>query len=109
MKRRMGRAVAFALLITIGVPTVSMAGDRAKLGQKIFKKKFRKACGFSGVRFAKNHTSSEWKALYENRRFQSEAKKICPKLDLEKIKTTWWPYVYEFSYKYASDGPIPSC
>jgi len=101
--------VALALLVSMTVPTVSMGGANAKKGQKIFKKKFRKACGFSGVRFSRNHTQAEWEEIYEKGKFKDEAKKICPKLNLKKIKKSWWPSVYEFSYKYASDGVVPKC
>ena len=108
MKKLIG-IVALAVLISMTVPTVSMAGASAKKGQKIFKKKFRKACGFSGVRFSRNHTQAEWEEIYDEGKFPDEAKKICPKLNLKKIKKSWWPHVYEFSYKYASDGVVPKC
>ena len=98
-----------ALLVTMTVPIVSMAGSKAQKGQKIFKKKFRKACGFSGARFSKTHTQAEWETIYEKGKFQDEAQKICPGLKLKKIKKSWWPYVYEFSFQYASDGLVPKC
>jgi hypothetical protein len=89
------------------MPTLAVAG--AKKGQKLFKKKFRKKCGFSGVRFARNHTQSEWEEIYDNGNFPQEAKKICPRLKLKKIKPSWWQHVYEFSEKYAKDGVVPKC
>jgi len=89
------------------IPTVTMANP--KKGQKIFKKKFRKKCGFSGVKFARNHTQAEWKEIWDGGKFQEEAKKICPRLKLKKIKNKWWKDVYDFSYKYASDGVVPKC
>jgi len=96
--------VAFAMIST---PTTASAGvDR---GQKIFKKKFRKYCRFSGVKFARNHTQDEWEEIYDEDKFQEETKKICPRLKLNKIKDSWWEDVYEFSYKYASDGVVPKC
>ncbi len=96
--------VAFAMIST---PTTASAGvDR---GQKIFKKKFRKYCRFSGVKFARNHTQDEWEEIYDDEKFQEETKKICPRLKLNKIKDSWWEDVYEFSYKYASDGVVPKC
>jgi len=101
--------VTLGLLVSMTVPTVSMAAASAKKGQKIFKKKFRKSCGFSGVRFARNHTQAEWEHIYDSGKFQAEAKKICPRLKIEKIKKSWWPHVYEFSHKYASDGMVPKC
>ncbi|SFV60309.1 hypothetical protein MNB_SV-10-82 [hydrothermal vent metagenome] len=108
MRKLIGMA-AVALLVSMSVPTVSMARATAKKGQKIFKKKFRKKCGFSGVRFARTHTSAEWEDIYDSGKFQAEAKKICPRLNVKKIKKSWWPYVYEFSHKYASDGIVPKC
>ena len=90
-----------------GMPLVLYAG--AQEGQKIFKHKFRKKCKFSGVRFARNHTQSEWEEIYKSGKFPQEAKKICPRLDLKKIKASWWDDVYEFSYRYASDGVVPKC
>jgi len=105
--RRMLTILALAFLVTAAMPTVASAS--AKKGQKIFKKKFRKKCGFSGVRFARNHTQAEWENIYEKGKFQKEAKKICPRLKVEKIKKKWWKSVYEFTYKYASDGVVPKC
>jgi len=105
--KRMLTILALAFLVTAAMPTVASAN--AKKGQKIFKKKFRKKCGFSGVRFARNHTQAEWEDIYEKGKFQKEAKKICPRLKVEKIKKKWWKDVYQFSYKYASDGMVPKC
>jgi len=95
---------AFSMMIT---PTMATAG--VEKGQKIFKKKFRKYCRFSGVKFARNHTQDEWEEIYDDGKFKKEAKRICPRLKVKKIKKSWWEDVYEFSYKYASDGVIPKC
>jgi hypothetical protein len=91
------------------VSTTTVATADVKMGQKLFKKKFRKKCRFSGVKFARHHTQGEWEELWEDGKFQEEAKKICPRLQLDKIKDSWWEHVYEFSYEYASDGTIPKC
>ena len=99
--------LALSFFVTAALPTNAVAG--AKKGQKIFKKKFRKKCGFSGVRFARNHTQAEWEEIWDEGKFQEEAKKICPRLKLKKIKKKWWKHVYDFSYKYASDGVVPKC
>ena len=99
--------LALAMLTMASMPTIASAG--AKKGQKIFKKKFRKKCRFSGVRFARNHTQGEWEEIYDDGKFPSEAKKICPRLKLKKIKPSWWEHVYEFSYTYAKDGKVPKC
>jgi hypothetical protein len=99
--------VAIVALALVSTPTTASAG--VEKGQKIFKKKFRKYCRFSGVKFARHHTRAEWEEIYDNEEFQDEAKKICPRLKLNKIKDSWWEDVYEFSYKYASDGVVPKC
>ena len=105
--KKMLTVVALALFVASAIPTTAMANP--KKGQKIFKKKFRKKCGFSGVRFARNHTQAEWEEIWDEGKFQQEAKKICPRLKLKKIKKKWWKHVYDFSYKYASDGVVPKC
>ena len=99
--------IALTVFTMVSVPTVASAG--AKKGQKIFKKKLRKKCGFSGVRFAKHHTQGEWEEIFDDGKFAIEAKKICPRLKLKKIKPSWWEDIYEFSYMYAKDGKIPKC
>ena len=97
--------VAFAMVST---PTVASAS--LKKGQKIYKKKLRKYCGFSGVRFARTHTQDEWEEIYEDGRFPDETKKICPRLNLKKIKPKWWKHVYEFTYEYGAGGShVPKC
>ena len=106
--KRFLTVLALSFFIVATIPTVVSAAS-AKKGQKIFKKKFRKKCGFSGVRFARNHTQAEWETIYEKGKFQSEAKKICPRLNTKKIKSKWWKDVYKFSKKYASDGVVPKC
>ena len=105
--KRLLTVLALAFFVAATMPTVATAG--AKKGQKLFKKKFRKKCGFSGVRFARNHTQAEWETIYDGGKFPAEAKKICPRLKLNKIKPSWWKHVYQFSVKYASDGVVPKC
>jgi len=99
--------ITLTIFIMVSLPTVATAG--AKKGQKLFKKKMRKKCGFSGVRFSRHHTQGEWEEIYDDGKFQKEAKKICPRLKLKKIKPSWWKHIYEFSYTYAKDGKIPKC
>ena len=105
--KKMMAIFALAALTMLFTPTTASAG--VEKGQKIFKKKFRKYCRFSGVKFARNHTQDEWEEIWDEGKFPEEAKKICPRLKINKIKESWWEDVYEFSYKYASDGVIPKC
>ena len=99
--------LALSFFVAATIPTVASANS--KKGQRLFKKKFRKKCGFSGVRFARNHTQYEWEKLKDAGKFKQEAKKICPRLKLKKIKSKWWKHVYDFTHKYASDGMVPKC
>jgi len=99
--------IVMALFVMVSTPSIATAG--AKKGQKIFKKKLRKKCRFSGVKFARYHTQGEWEEIFDDGKFPQEAKKICPRLKLKKIKPSWWEHVYEFSYMYAKDGKVPKC
>jgi hypothetical protein len=102
--------VLVALVLFTMVSTPAVASSNLVKGQKLFKKKFRKSCRFSGVRFARYHTQDEWEEIYDEGKFRNEAKRICPRLKLNKIKKSWWKYVYEFSYEYAKDGSkVPHC
>jgi len=101
--------VAFFVITLMMMTTATTASAGVNKGQKIFKKKFRKYCRFSGVKFARNHTQNEWEEIWDDEAFIDEAKRLCPKLNVKKIKKSWWEDVYEFSYKYASDGVIPKC
>ena len=101
--------VAFFVVTLSMAVTSTVATAGASKGQKIFKKKFRKYCRFSGVKFARNHTQDGWEEIYDDGKFKDEAKRLCPKLKINKIKKSWWEDVYEFSYKYASDGVVPKC
>ena len=97
--------------IVVFVPTVSEARRASyKKGQRIFKKKLRKYCRFSGVRFAKKHTQDEWEELWDDGRFKSETQRICPRLKLRKIRRSWWKHIYKFTYTYARGGEkVPDC
>ncbi len=104
------------LILAVVIVSFSMVGTSVPAqagvakGQKLFKRKFRKSCRFSGVRFARKHTQEEWTNIYESGKFQEEAKKICPRLKLDKIKDSWWPHVYDFTLEYATGSShVPSC
>lgn len=86
------------------------AASKSEQGQKLFKMKLRKACKFSGIKFARYHTQEEWEEFYEQEKFPEETKKICPKLDLKTIKPSWWESIYEFTREYGMGGAhVPKC
>jgi hypothetical protein len=96
----------FAAIVGLSlVSTASFAG--AAKGQKLFIKKMKKPCGFSGGVMAKKHTQDEWKAIYDSGKMNDELTKICPKA--KPLKKKYVSHVYDFMYNYASDsGNVPS-
>jgi len=85
----------------------STASADVKKGQKIYLKKLKAPCGFSGAKFAHYHTQDEWEAIKGSGKFAAEVKKLCPK---SKLKEKYVPDVYDFAYEYAKDsGNVPSC
>jgi hypothetical protein len=106
---KMTKLAVAALLGLAVVSTTASAGGKAspEKGKKIYMKKMKAACGFSGAKFAAKHTQSEWEKINGAGKFAEEAAKICPGL---KLKAKYVPSVYEFAHEYASDsGNVPSC
>lgn len=98
--------VAAAALLGIAVLSTSAMADIER-GKKIYMKKMKAACGFSGAKFAVKHTQAEWEAIKGAGKFKEEAEKICPGL---KLKEKYVNDVYDFAHEYASDsGNVPSC
>ena len=98
--------LATAALLGVAVLSTTATAD-VKKGQKLYMKKMKAACGFSGAKFAQKHTQDEWEAINDAGKFKEEAQKICPGL---KLKDKYVPHIYDFSYEYASDsGNVPSC
>lgn len=95
-----------SLLILTLLPSHSSAS--VALGKKIYKKKFQKKCGFTSVKFARNHTQGEWEDIYEAGNLPKEAQQICPKMDTSTIKGKYWDDIFEYVTKYALDGAAPN-
>ena len=104
----MKNVMKFATAALLGVAVLSTTATAdVKKGQKLYMKKMKAACGFSGAKFAQKHTQDEWEAINGAGKFKEEAEKICPGL---KLKDKFVPHIYDFSYEYASDsGNVPSC
>lgn len=98
--------LATAALLGVAVLSTTAMAD-AKKGQKLYMKKMKAACGFSGAKFAQKHTQDEWEEIHGAGKFKEEAEKICPGLNLNE---KYVDDVYDFAYEYASDsGNVPSC
>ena len=51
--------------------SLPFSADAAK-GQKLYMKKMKASCGFSGAKFAAKHTVDEWTAIKEAGTFSAE-------------------------------------
>jgi Spy/CpxP family protein refolding chaperone len=101
--------IVLASMLILGVASTTASADAVK-GQKLFIKKFKKACGFNGAKFASKHSQAEWEEINANGKFKEELMKICPNVKESDIKDKWLPHIYDFSYEYANDsGNVPSC
>ena len=100
--------LAVAALFAFAVVGTTASADVAK-GQKLYSKKIKGACGFTGAKFAANHTQDQWEEIKEAGKFAAEMKTLCPKLE-KSYKDKWDQHLYDFAYEYASDsGNVPSC
>jgi len=87
---------------------------QAKKGQKFYLKKL-KVCKKDGLKngavFATKHSRSEWAGFKEADSLKTEWKSICPhgKKKINKMKDKDVTKLYDFVWKYASDGDTPSC
>ena len=77
-------------------------------GQKLYSKKLKSDCGFTGAKFAAKHTQDEWEKINEDGKMVKEIKNICPKAT--KFEDKYAKDIFDFVNEYASDsGNIPSC
>lgn len=99
--------VAMVSAIALGLSSTVVQADAAK-GQKIFIKKFKKSCGFTGGFMAKKYTQDEWTKINEEGKLNEELLKQCP--DAKEAKEKFLPHLYDFFHNYASDsGNVPAC
>jgi hypothetical protein len=101
---KVGKLAVF-MLLTLLTLTVFATAD-SKKGHNIYLKILKTPCGFSGIRFAHEHTQDEWENIQEAGKFADETNKICPKANIE---VRYVQNVYDFVYEYAKDsGNMPS-
>lgn len=100
--KKLSISIVLALFTITFIPTISMAD--AKKGHKLYKKKLQKKCKVPGSIFARKHTQDEWEEIYEDGLFKEETKKLCPLVNIEKIKEKQWQDIYEFIYKHGIGG-----
>jgi hypothetical protein len=99
--------LAVAALFAFAVMSTTASANVAK-GQKLYSKKLKSACGFTGAKFSAKHTQGEWEKIKEDGKMAEEIKNICPKS--KDLKEKYLNDIYDFANEYASDsGNVPSC
>ena len=101
------------LVLATGVAMMlvnTTASASVKKGQKLYSKKLKKACTFSGAKMSAKHSQEEWTALKEDGKLADEIKTICPDVKDKALKAKYLDHYYDFFNEYASDsGNVPSC
>jgi hypothetical protein len=106
-------SLLLAAMVAGSVFTTSAMAD-AKKGQKFYLKKL-KVCKKDGLKngavFAIKHDRKTWASLKESGKLVDEWKTICPSgvKKINKMKEKDVTNLYDFVWKYASDGEVPSC
>jgi len=99
--------------VTSSIFTTSLMAD-AKKGQRFYLKKM-KVCKKDGLKtghaFAVKNDRRTWTSLKEDGKLTEEWIKNCPhgEKKIKKMKQKHIDNLYDFCYKYASDGETPSC
>ncbi len=99
--------MAFLSIFVFLIASTATAGN-VSIGQKIYVKKLKDACGFDGLKFTTSHTQKEWQAIYDNGKLEEEVKALCPKVEIYEKK--WDDHFFAFVYEYAKgSGNEPTC
>jgi hypothetical protein len=91
------------------------ASAQASRGKMVYMKKLKNVCKKDGLKngavFAIKHDRRAWAAIKESGELQQEWTKICPHgtKKIKKMRTKDVKNLYDFVWKYASDGETPSC
>ncbi|QSZ41072.1 cytochrome C [Sulfurimonas aquatica] len=111
MNNLLKTVLASALILAVGS---TVASADAKKGQKYYLKKL-KVCKKDGLKngavFATKHDRKSWEGLKSSGKLMDEFKSICPSgvKKMKKMKEKDITNLYDFVWKYASDGEVPSC
>jgi hypothetical protein len=111
MKKKISLLLA---VLIIGIASTTTLSADAKRGQKFYLKKL-KICKKDGIKngavFAAKHDRHGWSAIKERGELQKEWISICPhgEKKITKMREKDVKNLYDFVWKYASDGEVPSC
>ena len=83
--------------------------QKVNFGQKIFRKKLQRKCGYTAAHWAEQHTVKEWKEVGTGESFKKEFLHMCPKGE-KVLKDKWIDALHLFAIEYAKDtGNRPRC
>lgn len=107
------KKVALTAVIGLGLLSTSAYANADK-GKRIYQKKLKAACGYTGAKFAAMHTQDEWTEAKEDGKLGEVMTEACPAgkdfFESKKFKTKFSSHLYDFVNDFASDsGNIPSC
>jgi len=107
------KKMVLAGIIGLGLLSTAASADADK-GMRIYQKKLKSVCGFTGAVFAAKHTQDEWQEAKDNGDLGKVMTKSCPAgkdfFDSAKFKKKFSAPLYDFVHDFASDsGNIPAC
>ena len=106
-------SLLLAALVASSMFSTAALAD-AKKGQKYYLKKL-KACKKDGLKngalFAVKHNRAEWEKVKADAALTTEWTALCPhgEKKFKKMKEKDVTNLYDFVWKFASDGETPSC
>ncbi|QOP46267.1 cytochrome C [Sulfurimonas paralvinellae] len=107
-------SLLLAAILAGSVFTATASADASK-GKRFYMKKLRHACKKDGIKngamFAIKHDRRGWAEIKESNKLQQEWTKVCShgKKKIKKMRKKDINNLYDFVWKYASDGETPSC
>ncbi len=107
-------SLLLAAMIAGSVFTTSAVADASR-GKIFYMKKLKHVCKKDGLKngavFAIKHDRRSWETISKSGKLQSEWTKICPHAakKVKKMREKDVKNLYDFVWKYASDGETPSC
>jgi len=103
-----------AAFLATSVFSVNAAADASR-GKMVYMKKLKSVCKKDGIKnggyFATKHNRREWAALKKSGKLEKEWLTICPSAEkkVHRLRDKDVKNLYDFIWKYASDGEVPSC
>ena len=107
-------SLLLAAMVAGSVFATSATADASK-GQRVYLKKLKSVCKKDGLKsgavFAIKHDRHGWEAVNKSGNLKTEWVKICPHAakKVKKMREKDVKNLYDFVWKYASDGETPSC